>query len=79
MHPNGRRWIMETHKMPHTRTMHLSKDDLKNLRNWLITNTNGRYHVSVRPTKRAKIEGIHSVVVYMDDPNAWTWFTLTWC
>ena len=69
----------ETHKWPHTRTLHLTKDDLKKLREWLIDKTNRRYYVSVRKTKRAKTEGIHSVVVYLDDPDAWTLFTLTWC
>jgi hypothetical protein len=78
--PSGYRfhWA-DTHKWPHTKTLHLTKDDLKKMRSWLAANTNQQYRVVINPTKRAKTEGIYSVIVYLNDPDAWIWFRLTWC
>lgn len=73
------RFYIEARKWPHTKTMHLTSEQLRDMRAWLRNNATGAHHVQVRKTKRAKQEGIYSVVVYVkDDPTVWTWFNLTW-
>lgn len=73
------RWYAETHKIPHTRTMRMTSDEIKHLRRWLADNTTMQYHVMVRKTKLAKTHGIYSVVVYIADDELWPLFRLTWC
>ena len=71
-------WYAETHKIPHTKTMHMTRDQLKQLRQWMADNTKYQYHVMVSKTKRAQTEGIYSVVVYIADDELWPLFKLTW-
>lgn len=69
---------IETHKIPHTRTMHMTRQEIRAMQEWLHNNTTLAYHVSVRQTKRGQTQGIHSVVVYISDDELWPLFKLTW-
>ena len=73
-----RKFYAETHLIPHTRTMHMTREDIRALQQWMIDNTQHQYHISVRKTKRAVTHGLYSVVVYIADDDLWPLFKLTW-
>lgn len=74
--------LIETHKWPHTRTVHLSSDGIKALRTWLSENCGHcGWYVDVNRRKFTDTTGLYSVVIRVQDDSEelWMLIRLTWC
>jgi hypothetical protein len=74
-------WSDETHKWPHTKTIHMSNRAIREMTAWLRDHCQHcGFYVSVLRRQFTASTGLYSVVVYIQDNNEdlWTLFKLTW-
>jgi protein subunit release factor B len=66
---------VDTNKWPHTKTLHKTRAEIKNMRAWLREHVHGAdFRIEVRATKRGQQTGIESVIVRIDSDDEYLWF-----
>jgi len=74
--------VIETHKWPRTRTVHLSSAGIRSLETWLASNCGHcSWYVDAKKRKFTESTGLYSVVIRVQDDSEelWTLIRLTWC